>query len=65
MRIMLGLMSQQQGLFILRHLKDRQQDSNFLQDFLCFHYFHLQCSFLPWSILEQPEIRHAISVSRI
>lgn len=43
MRIMLGLTSQQQGLFILRHLKDRQQDSNYLQYILCFHYFHLQC----------------------
>lgn len=64
MRIVLGLMSQQQGL-ILRHLRHMQQKSNFLKDLLCFHSFHLQSSFLTWSILGQPEIRHAISVSQI
>lgn len=50
---------------ILRHLRHMQQKSNFLQDFLCFHSFHLQSSFLPWSILGQPEIRHAMSVLQI
>lgn len=48
-----------------RHDTHATREGFFLQDFLCFHSFHLQSSFLPWSISGQPEIQHAISVSQI